>query len=174
MSIKWRTTGRLENEKERRDPDRSRNGLKKRKTGSQRERENKVTKKCRRSRKRVVKGWQAAAGGWVPFILFLLFLLLLFLLLLLSPRFSAGRAQPPAACDSHFNSEPRGGPWFSFPMMEHHPPARPRHRLVPLPSLPSSSSSSYAAKKLSDRIREHEGARMSTMLGAAPAILAVA
>ena len=40
---------------------------------------------------------------------------------LLSARFSAGRAQPPVACDSHFNSEPPGGPWFSFPMMEHQP-----------------------------------------------------
>ena len=29
---------------------------------------------------------------------------------LLSARFSAGRAQPPVACDSHFNSEPPGGP----------------------------------------------------------------
>lgn len=28
---------------------------------------------------------------------------------LLSLRFSAGRAQPPVACDSHFNSEPPGG-----------------------------------------------------------------
>jgi len=64
-------------------------------------------------------------------------------------------------------------------MMEHHPPARSRHHLIPLPSLPSISSSSfssssYAAKKLSDRIREHEGVRMSTMLGATPAILVVA
>lgn len=40
---------------------------------------------------------------------------------LLSLRFSAGRAQPPVACDSHFNSEPPGGSWFSFPMMEHQP-----------------------------------------------------
>lgn len=33
----------------------------------------------------------------------------------LSPRFSAGRAQPPVACDSHFNSEPLGGSLIFIP-----------------------------------------------------------
>jgi len=62
VSIK-RRTGRLENEREKEEiPIGVENGLKKRETGSQQERENKVTKKCRRSRKRVVKGWQAVTG----------------------------------------------------------------------------------------------------------------
>lgn len=34
---------------------------------------------------------------------------------LLSARFSAGRAQPPVACDSHFNSEPPGGSLIFIP-----------------------------------------------------------